>query len=144
MKTMEDQINIFEYMAKEYPKMSLNGCGNCICRHCLYWWSNRCPFGKCWDDHRAQVNPYDKAHPDGPQRTGWSNWKTDQAYWCRGGVCYPAYECEIYVKYTGQRVETCLDANVQVFQDGYILCSLVDIARCKQCYERWERKNDED
>lgn len=103
MKTMEDQINIFEYMAKEYPKMSLNGCGNCICRHCLYWWSNRCPFGKCWDDHRAQVSPYDKAHPDGPQRTGWSNWKTDQAYWCRGGVCYPAYECEIYVKYTGQR-----------------------------------------
>lgn len=142
MKVMEGQIDIFEYMEREYPKMTFGGCGNCVCRCCLYWWSKRCPFGDCWDDHRAQINPYDKAHPDKPPRTGWSNWKTDQAYWCRGGVCYPTYECGSYEKYTGQRVETCLDANVQVFQDGYILCCLVDTVGCRQCYERWENRND--
>lgn len=137
---MYEQITLNEYLSREYPDMRWGGCGNCICRHCLYRWSLRCPFGGCYDDGRAVKNPYDKAHPKEPPRTGWSDWRTDQAYWCRGGVRYPSYECDSYVKYTGQRVEECLDTNVQVFQDGYILCCLVDTVGCKRCYEEWERK----
>lgn len=144
MKAIEGQISVFEYMAKEYPKTTWGGCGNCICKHCLYWWSMRCPYGGCWDDHRAQVPPYDKAHPDEPPRTGRSNWETDQAYWCRRGVCYPVYECEHYARYTGSQIKECLEANVSVFQDGYILCSLVDMVGCQWCYERWEDRDDED
>ncbi len=143
---MEGQISIFEYMAREYPVSVWGGCGNCVCKRCLYWQSERCPYGDCWDDHRAEINPYDKAHPDEPKRTAWSNWNRpgEQAHWCRGGVCYPIYgrECGHYVKCTGQQVRTCLDANVVVFQDGYIWCSLVDSAGCRQCYERWKNKID--
>lgn len=63
---------------------SIFGCADCVCKTCLMWWSSRCPHGECYDEYRAKVIPYDKAHPNEPPRTTWSNWKTDQAYWCRG------------------------------------------------------------
>lgn len=44
--------------------VTFGGCGQCVCRNCLYWWSDRCPYGGCWDNHRAEIDPYDKAHPD--------------------------------------------------------------------------------
>lgn len=80
-------------------------------------------------------------HPDEPPRTAWSDWKTDQAFWCRGGTFYPAAWCEHYVKYTGSHVESCLGANVQVFQDGYIWCSIIDSIGCEECYKRFCDRN---
>lgn len=140
---VEGQINLEEW------KQSINhkvyaGCTGCICRRCLYWWSSRCPYGECWDDHRAIIDPYDKAHPDQPLRTAWSNWNKpgEQAYWCRGGENYPIHYCKHFVKYKGQQVKTCLKANVSIFQDGYISCSIIDSVGCGKCYEEFERRQE--
>lgn len=59
---------------------------------------------------------------------------------CRGGVFHPLRSCEKHVKYDGQTVKTCLKANVSVFQDGYISCSLIDNLGCERCMEEFERK----
>lgn len=141
-ENLPGQISIEEYLRQAYPRMTWGGCGPCICKKCLYWCSQRCPYGECYDDHRAQEKPYDAAHPDKPPRTGWSNWNKpgEQAHWCRGGRFYPTYECKHYVHYTGQLVKSCLEANVSVFQDGYIDCSLVDTVGCAECYRRFEEK----
>lgn len=117
---------------------------NCICRDCLYWWSSRCPYGDCYDDLRAVEYPYDALHP-GKIRNGWSGWNKpgEQAHWCRDGVCYPATHCLHYVKYIECTVKECLKATVQVFQDGYIDCSLIENYGCEKCMEEWERKQEE-
>lgn len=87
---LENQISIQDLLNSEYPKtFSVAGCDKCICKDCLYWWSERCPYGECYDDRRAKEIPYEAAHPDQPPRTGWSNWREDQNHWCRGGVFYP-------------------------------------------------------
>lgn len=76
---------------------------------------------------------------------GWSDWNKpgEQAHWCRGGVCYPATHCLHYVKYIECTVKECLKATVQVFQDGYIDCSLIENYGCEKCMEEWERKQEE-
>lgn len=122
----------------------MSGCEDCICRRCLYWWSERCPYGRCYDDHRAEADPYDVAHPDEPPRTMWSQWETQQAYWCRGGMFYPVGYCRHFVEYKGQQVKECLRAQVTVFQDGYIQCSIVDSIGCQECYMGFEEKQEED
>lgn len=122
----------------------MSGCEDCICRGCLYWWSERCPYGRCYDDHRAEADPYDAAHPDEPPRAMWSHWETQQAYWCRGGISYPVSHCGHFVEYKGQQVKECLRARVIVFQDGYIQCSLVDTIGCQECYIGFEEKQEED
>lgn len=143
MKQLPGQLNLFDY-TKEL-NMQQYGCGTCLCWHCLYWQSMRCPYGSCWDDYRAKTNPYDKAHPDKSPRTQWSNWKTEQAYWCRGGVTFPVHYCEKFVRYQGQKVQDCLEAVVCVFQDGYIRCSLVDSTGCEECYRLFlERENEQE
>lgn len=141
---MNEQMTLSQYMI-QHPEFVLGGCFGCCCRKCLYWWSQRCPYGECYDDLRAQSEPYDKAHPDKTPRTGWSDWDKpgEQAYWCRGGVCYPAYSCGHFVKYKGQQVKACLKAVVSVFQDGYISCSIVDTVGCDRCYEEF-MEDDED
>ena len=125
-----DQLTIFDLP----PKLSVGGCGDCVCRTCLMWWSSRCPHGECFDSHRAETMPYNREHPAEPPRTGWSNWKTDQAYWCRGGTFYPALYCEHYRRYTGSIIMDCLKANVQKFQDGYMRCGCGDNFDCEKCY----------
>ena len=130
------QMELSEYLASRCS-MEFGGCRQCICKACLYWWSARCPHGDCWDDHRAKENPYDMAHPNNPPRTGWSNWKSDQAYWCRGGVFYPIYYCPHFVKYHGCQIKECLKCNVAVYQDGYIGCSIVDSVGCEVCYQEF-------
>lgn len=137
MRQILGQQDIFTYV-QERDRSTWGGCGSCICRSCLYWWSDRCPHGKCWDDHRAKVEPYDKAHPDKPQRIGWGNWRTDQAYWCRGGAFYPVHYCGDFVKYTGSTVEDCVSAPVQTFQDGYIACTLMSQIGCEECIRQSE------
>lgn len=134
---MTGQITLKEYL--QARKKLIPTCGNCVCRKCLYWWSSRCPYGGCWDDHRAEVDPYDTAHPDQPPRTEWSNWDKpgERAHWCRGGGFYPVHYCPHFVKYQGQTVKTCLGENVSVFQDGYIWCSMLDSTGCQECYKRF-------
>ena len=139
---MKGQVTLEEYMQQiQNPKM---GCTGCCCRNCLYWWSQRCPYGECWDDFRAQQDPYDQAHPDRNPRKHWSNWNSpgEQAHWCRGGIFYATYTCDHFIKYKGQQVKTCLKCNVSVFQDGYIECSLVDTLGCEKCYEEYNKKTE--
>lgn len=124
----------------------------CICQKCLFHASGRCPYGHCYDDLRAKINPYDKAHPDKPPRTLWSKWneKGEQAHWCRGGIFYQSQKCPGYVEYDRSKhvVRECLDSMVSVFQDGYISCSLVESLGCEECMrrfnERIERKENEE
>lgn len=71
--TTEGQLTITDYLDARKDR-TWGGCTGCACRNCLYWWSMRCPYGKCWDDHRADTDPYDKAHPGEPPRTWWSDW----------------------------------------------------------------------
>ena len=115
-------------------------CSECVCDTCLYWWSMRCPLGgRCFDDYRAKVEPF-----PGPVRKMWTDWDKpgEQAHWCRGGTCYPVKACEHYVAYERDKtyVKTCLDANVTVFQDGHMWCSIVDTVGCEECYRRFEER----
>lgn len=131
---MNGQITLDEWMEnKERPHTG--DCTECYCQSCLYRWSSRCPYGYCWDDHRGKVKPFNKLFPDQSPRTGWSNWNKpgEQAHWCRGGVFYPEHKCEHYVKYEGQTVEDCVNANVSIFQDGYMICTLKDTIGCDAC-----------
>ena len=139
MKQVAGQIDLFAYV-KERDRKVIHHCGQCICKKCLYWWSRRCPHGDCYDDIRAKENPYDKAHPDKPPRKAWSNWNKpgEQAYWCRGGMFYPISYCENFVKYEGSVVEDCVDAPIQIFQDGYTICSLKETIGCDECIARSE------
>lgn len=138
---MKWQITLEEYLNAQ-KRIDHLGCGNCACQSCLYWWSSRCPYGVCYDDHRAAAEPYDKSHPDKPPRTAWSNWNNpgEQAHWCRGGIFYSANYCDHFVKYTGQQVNSCIKSNVSVFQDGYIQCSIIDTVGCEACYRELEEK----
>ena len=140
MNQIQGQMTIEEYVKNRVGVSP--GCSGCVCQRCLYWWSGRCPYGGCWDDHRAQVDPYDRAHPDKPPRRAWSNWDApgEQAHWCRGGIFYPIYFCQHFAEYEGQTVKGCLKENVSIFQDGYIRCGLVDSLGCEKCYEDFMEK----
>ena len=136
-RRMTGQITLKEYLESRHKIFPT--CGDCVCRNCLYWWSKRCPYGKCWDDYRAETDPYDAAHPEQPPRKWWSNWNKpgEQAHWCRGGNSYPVSYCPHFVKYEGQDIKDCLCAPVSVYQDGYIQCSIVDSIGCQECYRRF-------
>ena len=140
---MKGQISISEYLTEK--KRLFPHCGDCVCENCLYWWSSRCPYGGCYDDHQAMTDPYDKAHPGRPQRTAWSNWDKpgEQAHWCRGGIFYPVNYCQHFVKYRGCQVKECLKCIVAVYQDGYVDCSLVESIGCEQCYREFEERDAE-
>jgi hypothetical protein len=117
----------------------------CICERCLYHWSCRCPHGNCYDDLRAKEDPYDIAHPGKPPRTSWS-WREDQAYWCRGGIFYQARECKQFVEYdeTKHVVKECLESMIDVYQDGYIRCSLIESMGCEECMRRFNESLEEE
>ena len=85
------------------------GCSACLCRGCELWWRGKCPYGHCYDSHRAKVKPYDVYHPGRPPRTGWSEWYKDQAFWCRGGIFYSCKECEHYVPYKREEQTSLFD-----------------------------------
>lgn len=53
---------------------------------------------------------------------------------CGGGAYYHALECSRYVKYVDQEIKGCLKANIGVFQDGYITCSLIENYGCEKCF----------
>ena len=128
-------------MSKEF-----SNCSDCICYSCLYYWSARCKYGGCFDDYRAKYKPFTGQHPGQAPRKQWSEWNKpgEQEHWCRGGALYPAGEgeCGYYVRYEGQRIEECIKAAVAVFQDGYIMCSLIDNYGCQKCYEEFKKRNE--
>lgn len=134
---MDGQINIFDYLS-QISAILFGGCGKCVCKKCLYHHSGRCPYGGCFDNKRAIENPYNEVHQNEPLRTSWSNWKTDQAYWCRGGIFYPVQQCKEFIKYMGCECKDCIKCVVTVFQDGYIDCSLVDSVGCEVCYKEFK------
>lgn len=140
---MKGQISLVDYI-HDRDNVTFRTCGQCICMNCLYWWSSRCPYGGCYDDHRAKIEPYNEAYPDKPPRTWWSDWDKpgEQAHWCRGGILYPVHYCQKFVKYnTNQHIiKDCLKAVVDVYQDGYISCSLVDTLGCEACYREFEKR----
>lgn len=138
---MKGQMTIDDYL-KSQRRITFGGSDHCICRNCLYWWSQRCPHGECYDDYRASYEPYDKAHPDRPPRKAWSDWDKpgEQAHWCRGGIFYPISYCEHFVKYKGCTIKECLKCNVAVYQDEYIDCSMLDACGCEKCYEEFEKR----
>ncbi len=137
---VKGQIDMNTYLKEN--RTIFPACDNCVCSKCLLGQSGRCPYGGCYDDLRARVNPYDKAHPGQPPRQLWSNWNKpgEQAHWCRGGAFYPVRHCEKFIKYTGCQVKDCIKAVVAVYQDGYISCSLVDSIGCEVCYKEFEEK----
>ena len=137
---IDGQIDMFKYLSGQ---ISIGGCGPCVCRKCMYWWSSRCPYGSCFDDERARTDPYDKAHADKSPRTGLSNCNKpgEQAHWCRGGICYPVFYCRKFVKYEGSVIEECIGCNIQVFQDGHISCYLKDTIGCESCISENEGRN---
>ena len=53
---MTGQITLEEYLQSRHKTFPT--CGDCVCNNCLYWWSSRCPYGKCYDDHRAEANEF--------------------------------------------------------------------------------------
>lgn len=137
-KPAEGQMSLFDI-----PLLHVHGCGDCVCKTCLMWWSSRCPYGGCYDDYRATANPYDKAHPNEPPRTAWTDWEGDQAHWCRGAAFYPSAHCDHYVKYLGSVVSDCLGANVQRFQDGFMRCGYGEIVDCETCYKQFIERLEE-
>ncbi len=132
------QISLFELDAH----IEIGGCGNCLCKECLLGRSGRCPYGSCYDNWRNKHKPYDKEYPNNPPRTLWTNWKTDQGFWCRGGIFYPADMCSEYIRFDKSKtyIKECLEANVKVYQDGYISCSLIECLGCEYCYNRLMEK----
>lgn len=101
--SLTEQISIFAQPRKFHFGI---GCGSCVCKTCLYWWSSRCP---CADEGN-----------------------------CRHGRYYTIGYCERWVKYEGSQVKDCLRAVVQIYQDGYINCSLLDCVGCETCMKEWE------
>lgn len=141
---MKGQITLEEYLKKQ--EHEIKHCGICICRNCMYWWSDRCPYGECYDDHRALEKPYDKIYPEKSPRTAWSDWNKpgEQQHWCRGGISYPVHYCDHFMKYKGQQVKSCIKANVSIFQDGYINCSMLENYGCEKCYTELEAQQDKE
>lgn len=133
---MNGQITLEQYFSSRdgfFPS-----CSSCACGSCLYWWSSRCPYGECYDDKRAKTEPYDRTYPEKTPRKQWSDWDKpgEQAHWCRGGTFYPMHYCERFVKYQGCTVEECVDCNIQVFQDGYIICPTKSNIGCDACVDQ--------
>ena len=120
-------------------EMTMGGCGPCVCKKCLLWWSGRCPRGGCWDEWRAAHEPW-----PGPVRRQWTDWDKpgEQAHWCRGGACYAAMACPDYIEYESDKaiVQDCLEGAVVKYQDGYIQCSMIDVMGCEECYRRFEER----
>jgi ParB family chromosome partitioning protein len=43
-----------------------------------------------------------------------------------------------FIEYTGSEVKQCILATVEIFQDGYMHCPVLDCNGCEYCYERME------
>lgn len=134
MMNMTDQIELTEIQ----PTLSMAGCGDCMCRCCLHWWKGDCPHGECFDDYFCTVYPYRGEHAF----FSLINEGNQKEHWCRAGESWQhrEEECQHYVIYEGQIIRSCIGANVRVFQDGAIVCSIIDSVGCAECYKRLEER----
>lgn len=124
----------------------IGGCGTCACIGCLKYRAGTCPRGGCYDEWRAEHQPW-----PGPERRQWTNWDApgEQAHWCRGGRFYPAEACDDFMKYDDRehRVKECFGQVVEVFQDGTVKCGFVNLMGCEECIRRYGKgvlKDNED
>ena len=134
-KSESGQLSLFDSY-----RMSITGCGDCICVKCLYYNSGReCEYGTCYDDMRAKYNPYPYE-----TRKSWSDWNKpgEQEHWCRGGTFYRCDQCDKFVPYDDRKTQvlSCLEATVLKYQDGYQWCPLVEPVGCTECYRRFEER----
>ena len=66
---------------------------------------------------------------------------------CIGGAADArmADDCPEFVQYTGQNIESCYRSGIQVFQDGYRICSSMVNGSCEKCLREMaeviERRN---
>ena len=143
MKQLEGQITIFDFLSSKIPV--LGSCSGCICSHCLYYQSGRCPYGRCYDSKRSVEDPYDQAHPGTPVRKSWSNWNkpNEQKFWCRGRFFYPVIDCPKFVKFLGVEIQECVLCMIEVYQDGHVNCSIKGIMSCDECIAESEGKKRE-
>lgn len=132
---MDGQISLFSYMSG--LTQTSGTCSNCICSKCLFYASGRCFYGYCFDDLRAVNNPYPLLHPNEPPRRAWSNWSKigEQEHWCRGGIFYPSYYCDNFVKFEGMEIQECVRCNILIYQDGFVSCPLKSTIGCDACID---------
>ena len=120
---------------------SLCGCGDCSCTTCLLYQSQRCTHGECWDDWRAKNEPW-----PGRERRAWTNWALpgEQAHWCRGGIFYGQRKCPDWIEYQREKtvVRVCFGECITQFQDGYIMCGLINLQGCEKCMEMYGPKEE--
>ena len=43
-----------------------------------------------------------------------------------------------FVEYTGSKVKQCILATVEIYQDGYMHCPIINSLGCDYCYRRME------
>lgn len=58
---------------------------------------------------------------------------TDYNYGCPDGINF--------VQYTTSRVSECIMQDVETFQDGYILCCILHLGGCVECYKKLQSDN---
>lgn len=133
--------NLGDMVRRKKMSKTFLACSACACHTCLYYWSKRCTYGECWDDYRAKYDPYPAHHMGDAPRALWSDWDMpgEQRHWCRGGFFFPDNQCGHYAKYEPDKhvIRPCLSSNVEVYQDGYIGCSVITIHGCRWCYDRF-------
>lgn len=138
---IDGQLSIFDRLE---PKPEY-ACKGCICQECMRWWRKNCPYGGCYDEHRADVMPY-YSLPPGTLRTLQLGWRAsgEHTHWCSGGTTYPEHMCEHHVPYEKPLRQECLNANVTKWKDGQIDCPLVDVWGCEKCMRVWEQRRARD
>lgn len=104
-------------------KARIGGCTGCICQSCLKYMQGKCPYGGCCDGLRAEREP---------------------EYRCRGGIFYTADTCDEFIKFIGAENKYCLDSAITIFQDGSIICSLIENVGCEECYRQFEDQHQEE
>lgn len=118
-------------------------CSGCVCTYCLH--QNKgsgCPYGICYDDYRAAADPYTQHMPE---RHLWSRSHDtgEQEHWCRGGIFYPAEDCQHFIQYDGRTIEQCHKANIEIFQDGTKTCCMMVDGTCERCLKEMDRRINE-
>jgi hypothetical protein len=59
-----------------------------------------------------------------------------ESHRCRSNWNKPCPDGMQFEEYTGSKVKQCLLATIEVFQDGYMHCPVIDCYGCEHCMER--------
>ena len=120
----------------------MSNCSKCICNNCFHRQRKNCPYGLCYDDKRAVEQPYQINFVNDYRNWSDINKPMERNHWCRNGIFYPVNKCSEFVMFKGVIVKECLKANVCIYQDGYISCSLIEGYGCENCYKEFMKKEE--